>query len=321
MREALFLRQNEARWRGYETQAPAGPDELAARFVALTDDLAFAQTFYPDSPTTQYLNALTGKLHQALYKNKTEPAGRFRQFWAQELPLTVARHHRTLALTALFFLLCVGIGALSAAYDDTFVRVVLGDAYVNQTLDNIHRGDPMAIYKGQDETPMFLMITVNNIRVALVTFAAGIAAGLGTVVALFTNGVMLGSFQYFFYEQGVLLRSALTIWIHGTLEISSIVLAGGAGFVLARGLVFPGTYSRAAAFRRSARDGLKLAVGLVPLFIVAGFLEGFVTRHTEMPVAASLLIIGGSAAFIIWYFIIFPRQVQRRELGVNRTDS
>jgi len=312
MREAIFLRQNEARWRSYETQSPAGPDELAARFVALTDDLAFAQTFYPESPTTQYLNALTGKLHQALYKNKAKQTGHFRQFWVQGLPLVVARHHRTLAVTALFFLLCVAVGALSAAQDDTFVRVVLGDGYVNQTLDNIRRGDPMAVYKGADETPMFLFITLNNIRVALMTFALGISAGLGTAYLLFNNGVMLGSFQYFFHQQHVLLPSLLTIWIHGTLEISSIVLAGGAGFVMARGLVFPGTYSRAAAFRRSARDGLKLAVGLVPIFIVAGFLEGFVTRHTEMPVGASLAIIGGSAVFMSWYFVLYPRQVQRR---------
>lgn len=104
----------------------------------------------------------------------------------------------------------------------------------------------------------------------------------------------------------------LTIWIHGTLEISAIVLAGGAGLVMARGLLFPGTYSRAEAFRQSARDGLKLAVGLVPIFVVAGFLEGFVTRHTEMPVAASLAIIGGSAAFMGWYFIVYPRQLTRR---------
>ena len=312
MREAIFLRQNEERWRQYERQPPTGPDELAARFVALTDDLAFAQTFYPNSPTTQYLNALTSKLHQALYKNKAERTGRFRQFWVQELPLVVARHQGTLLATLLLFLLFTALGALSAAYDDTFVRVVLGDGYVNQTLANIAKGDPMAVYKGQDETPMFLFITLNNVRVALMTFAAGIAAGLGTVFLLFQNGVMLGSFQYFFYQKGVLLPSVLTIWIHGTLEISAIVLAGGAGLVMARGFLFPGTYSRAVAFRQSARDGLKIAMGLVPIFVVAGFLEGFVTRHTEMPLALSLLIIGTSAAFIIWYFILYPRQVQRR---------
>ncbi|WP_303310588.1 stage II sporulation protein M [Hymenobacter sp. BT730] len=313
MREAVFLRQNEAKWRHYETAPPGSPDELAARFIELTDDLAYAQTFYPASPTTQYLNDLTGKLHQHLYKNKPEHTHRFGLFWRRELPLLVARHHHTLAWSLAIFVLCTLLGALSAAYDDSFVRVVLGDAYVNSTLENIAKGDPMAVYKGQSETPMFLFITANNINVALMTYALGATLGLGTVFALFRNGLMLGSFQYFFYQKGVLLPSLLTIWIHGTLEISAIILAGGAGLVMARGMLFPGTYSRAHAFRQSARDGLKLAIGLVPIFIVAGFLEGFVTRHTEMPMAASLAIIGTSAAFIGWYFVVYPYRLARQK--------
>jgi uncharacterized membrane protein SpoIIM required for sporulation len=311
MREAVFLRQNEAKWKRYETEPSGDPDELAARFIELTDDLAYAQTFYPSSATTRYLNDLTGKLHQALYKNKSTNTNRFRQFWRRELPLLVARHHRTLAWSLILFTVFTLLGVLSAAYDDTFVRVVLGDAYVNRTLENIERGDPMAVYKGMSEAPMFLYITMNNIYVALTAYALGATLGLGTLWALFHNGVMLGSFQYFFYQKGVLLPSLLTIWIHGTLEISAIVLAGGAGLVMARSLLFPGTYSRTDSFRQGARDGLKLALGLVPIFIVAGFLEGFVTRHTEMPVLLSLSIIGTSAAFIIWYFIVYPRQLAR----------
>ena len=312
MREALFLRQNQARWQQYETQPAANPDELATRFVALTDDLAYAQTFYPESPTTAYLNGLAGKLHQAIYKNKAEARGRFGHFWVRELPLVVSRHQGVLAWTLLFFVLCTALGALSAAYDDTFVRSILGDSYVNQTLENIHRGDPMAIYKSDEETSMFLFITFNNIKVALTAFAMGITAGLGTGAALFYNGLMLGSFQYFFYKQHVLAASLLTIWIHGTLEISAIVLAGAAGFVLAQGILFPGTHSRGEALRHAAREGGKLALGLVPIFVLAGFLESFVTRHTEMPVAASVAIIGGSAAFILWYFGWYPWRLRRQ---------
>ncbi|MBD2768153.1 stage II sporulation protein M [Hymenobacter sp. BT664] len=319
MREALFLRQNQARWQQYETQPTTNPDELAARFVALTDDLAYAQTFYPESPTTAYLNSLTGKFHQAIYKNKSEARGRFGQFWARELPLVVSRHYPALGWALAFFALCTALGALSTAYDDTFVRSILGDEYVNRTLENIRRGDPMAIYKSDDSTSMFLQITFNNIRVALLTFAAGITLGVGTGYLLFYNGLMLGAFQYFFYQQHVLKASVLTIWIHGTLEISSIVLAGGAGFVMARGILFPGTHSRTESFRYAAREGGKLALGLVPIFMLAGFLESFVTRHTEMPIAASLAIIGGSAAFIFWYFGWYPRQLQRR--GITLVSS
>ncbi|GAA4508718.1 stage II sporulation protein M [Hymenobacter ginsengisoli] len=314
MREAVFLRQNQARWHLYETQPPANPDELATRFVALTDDLAYAQTFYPASPTTAYLNTLAGKLQQTLYRNKPEEGRRLAYFWAVEVPLVVARHQRALAWAMGLFVLFTALGALSAAYDADFLRVVLGDDYVNQTLANIRRGDPMAIYKTGGSAVMFVGIAANNLFVALRTFALGATLGLGTLYSLFFNGLMLGAFQYFFYQQHVLLPSLLTIWIHGTLEIPSIVLAGGAGFILGGGLLFPGTYTRRESLARAARDAVKLALGLVPVIVAAAFLESFVTRHTEMPLALSLAIIGGSAAFIIWYFGIYPRVVQRRVL-------
>jgi uncharacterized membrane protein SpoIIM required for sporulation len=309
MREAVFLNRNRARWQRYQQEPTTDPDELAARFVALTDDLAFARTFYPDSPITQDLNSLAGQFHQKIYRNRRERTDRFYRFWRTELPLVVARNHRTLGFALLFFTVCTLLGALSAAYDDSFVRLILGDGYVNMTLENIKRGDPMAVYKGENESVMFFQITFNNVMVALRTFAAGVLAGVGTAYVLFANGLMLGAFQYFFYQHGVLAQSVLTIWIHGTLEISSIVLAGGSGFLLGRGFLLPGTYSRGVSFRRSAREAVKLALGIVPILMVAGFLEGFVTRHTEMPIWASLLIIGGSLTFIVWYFIIYPRQV------------
>ena len=311
MREAAFLSQNQSRWQQYDTRPATGPDELAARFVALTDDLAYAQTFYPASDTTAYLNALAGRLHQSLYKNKAEQPRRLGHFWAVEVPLVVARHQRALAWSAGLFMLFTLLGALSAAYDVDFVRVILGDDYVNQTLANIRRGDPMAIYKSGGSSMMFFGIAANNLYVALRTFALGLTLGIGTLYSLFFNGLMLGAFQYFFYQQHVLLPSLLTIWIHGTLEIPSIVLAGGAGFILGGGVLFPGTYSRRESLGRAARDALKLALGLVPVIVAAAFLEGFVTRHTEMPVALSLSIIGGSAAFIVWYFGVYPRRVVR----------
>ena len=312
MREAVFLRQNQERWQQYEQRPPAGPDELAARFVALTDDLAYAQTFYPQSDTTAYLNQLASRQHQAIYKNKAEDGRRFGRFWALELPLAVSRHRSELRWALLVFGLSVLVGGLSAAYDDTFVRVVLGDGYVNQTLENIRHGDPMAVYKQGPEAPMFLRITFHNVQIALLCFALGITGGVGTTFVLFQNGLMLGAFQFFFFRQHVLLASLLTVWLHGTLEISSIVLAGGAGFVLARGLLFPGTFARRDSLRLAARDSLKLAVGTVPVLGVAGFIESYLTRHTEMPLAASLLLIGGSAAFIGWYFVLRPRQLRRR---------
>ncbi|MFI5155165.1 MAG: stage II sporulation protein M [Chitinophagales bacterium] len=122
----------------------------------------------------------------------------------------------------------------------------------------------------------------------------------------------MGAFQYYFFAKGLGLKSVLVIWIHGTLEISSIIIAGAAGLILGNSLVFPGTYGRMESLKRGAKDGLKFMIGLVPIFIVAAFLEGFVTRYSTMPLWMSLIILIGSLAFIIWYFIIYPIRLERK---------
>ena len=91
----------------------------------------------------------------------------------------------------------------------------------------------------------------------------------------------------------------LAIWLHGTLEIWAIIVAGAAGLALGNGWLFPGTYSRKEAFRRGARRGVK---------IVAGFIEGFIPRHTELPDALRLGVILISLAFILFYYIYLPNK-------------
>jgi uncharacterized membrane protein SpoIIM required for sporulation len=324
MREVVFLKQNADKWKQFESlfDAPEGvdPDRLAELFVELTDDLAYAQTFYPDSKTTAYLNALTARVYETIYRNKKEDRSRFVRFWKTELPMLFYQVRRELLVSFSIFTLACLIGMLSVANDDTFVRLILGDAYVNMTLANIQKGDPMAVYKQAHQVDMFLGITFNNIRVSLLAFAAGLLLSFGTGFILFSNGIMLGSFQYFFYEQGLLWDSARTIWIHGTLEISAIVIAGCAGLVMGNSILFPGTYARRTSFRNGARNGLKIVIGLVPIFITAGFLESFVTRLTRMPDWLSILIIVLSLGFIIWYVVIYPMQLHTRT-SISNTSS
>ena len=159
------------------------------------------------------------------------------------------------------------------------------------------------------------MITLNNIKVSFYAFTAGLVFSFGSGLVLLYNGVMLGAFHYLFYEAGLLGQSVRTIWIHGALEISAIVIAGGAGLVIGNSFLFPGTYTRLESFQRGARDGMKIVIGLVPLFVVAGFLEGFVTRYTAMPLWLSLLIIGGSFTFIFWYVGLYPRYLAKQEIS------
>lgn len=310
MREAAFVRQNKDKWVKYESllqkYKALDPDQLSNLYVELSDDLSYASTFYPGSNTVQYLNGLATNAHQKIYKAKKESKSRFITFFTKEFPQEFYKHQKQLLWSFLIFIVFSLIGAYSAATDGSFVRSILGDAYVNMTLENIANKDPMAVYKQASETNMFLGITINNIRVALTAFSLGVLAGIGTVFVMMQNGVMLGSFQYFFYEQGMLWESARTIWIHGTIEISVIIVAGCAGLVVGKSILFPGTYSRLKAFTMGIKDGLKIVISTIPFFIIAGFLEGFVTRLTQMPDWLAIIIIGISLILILFYYVFYP---------------
>lgn len=315
MREAAFIKQNHDKWEEFEkilAKKSPDPDKLAELFIQITDDLAFAQTQYPKSKTTYYLNGLASQVHQNVYKTKKEGKNRIWNFWKYELPMTVRSCHKYLLYSLIIFSISIAIGAVSAANDDTFVRLILGDQYVNMTLENIDKNDPMAVYKSMNQADMFLRITMNNIYVSFLAFVMGVIVPIGTPYILFRNGLMLGAFQYFFYQQGLFLDSFLTIWIHGTLEISSIVIAGAAGLIIANSILFPGTFRRIDSFRRGSKKGLKIVVGLIPIFITAGFLESFVTRYTEWPIIIKAFIILLSAFFIIYYFVLYPIKLEKR---------
>ncbi|PUZ24757.1 hypothetical protein DCC81_10475 [Chitinophaga parva] len=312
MRESLFIKRNRERWQKIQEQPAEDPDEMAADFTTLLDDLAYAKTFYGFSKVTNYINGLASTIFQRIYKNRKEGQGRIRNFFFLELPLTFRRYQRIFLFTTLYFLFFCVIAVLSAAHDDTFVRSILGDEYVNMTERNIASGDPFGVYNNGNEVTMFLEIAWNNISIALQTFAGGIMAGLGPFYTLIVNGLMLGSFQYMFFAKGLGMPSVLVIWIHGTLEISALILSGTAGFIMASRLLFPGTLRRVDSLKQGARDGLKVMVMVVPMLVCAGILEGFVTRHTHMPLAISLFILLASLGFVLFYFVFYPIYLQRK---------
>lgn len=313
MREGHFIKKNKARWEGYQEPSD-DPDELAKRFTHLVDDLGYAKTHYPFSKVVQYINGMAAGIYLSIYKNKKEKSHRFITFFTTELPLILYDQRRVLLFACLFFLAFVAMGVFSAWSEPDFVRNVLGDAYVNMTEENMAKGDPFGVYKEGNEFIMFIQIAWNNIRVSLLCFALGIFCSVGTIWMLFRNGLMVGVFEQMFFAHDVGLQSILVVFIHGTLELSSIVIAGAAGMMMGNAILFPKTFSRANALKKGAKDGIKVLISLIPVFIVAAFFEGYVTRHTNMPIALSLLILGASLFFILWYFVGYPRKVHRRLL-------
>lgn len=320
MKEVTFIRRNIEKWKEtekvVEQASRFSPDRLADAYTDLTADLAFAQTHYPTSRITIYLNNLASALHNEIYRNKREKWSRIITFWTREVPRTMHDARKELLISFLVFLLSVLIGVISTANDPEFVRLILGNNYVDMTLNNIANGTPMAVYGSSEEVPMFLGITLNNVMVSFYCFAMGILTSFGTGYALLNNGIMIGAFQTFFHQQGLLWESFLAVWLHGTLEISAIIVAGAAGLALGNGWLFPGTYSRLVSFRRGAKRGLKIVIGTVPIFIIAGFVEGFLTRHTDLPDMLRLSFILLSLAFVIFYYIYLPN---RKKNGVAKT--
>jgi uncharacterized membrane protein SpoIIM required for sporulation len=310
MREASFVRQNKEKWISFENaldnNIKINPDDLASYYIQLTNDLSYAQTYYPESKTLLYLNSLASQAHQKIYITKKESKNKLISFWIDEFPLFFYQYHKTLLYAFLIFMSAVVIGAVSTLNDDSFVRLILGDAYVNMTIENIEKGEPMAVYKGGSKIGTFLGITINNIRVAIIAFALGVFFSIGTVFVLFSNGIMLGAFITFFYNYGILEKTS-TVWLHGTIEISVIVIAGCAGLVMGNSFLFPKTYSRRVAFMKGAKDGLKIVMSTIPFFIIAGFIEGFITRYGErMPAFLAYGIIFLSLFIIVYYYIIYP---------------
>ncbi|PZP51564.1 MAG: hypothetical protein DI598_02930 [Pseudopedobacter saltans] len=318
MKESQFIKQNADKWKEMEMRvktAQTSSASLAHDFIELTDDLAYCRTFYPNGQSLAFLNGLTRQYHQKIYINKKEDKSRFYWFWQYELPELFFQYRRFFLYSFLILVFFITLGAVSAKYDENYVRLIMGDGYVNMTLDNMKKGKPFNVYADSGQVEMFFSIAINNIKVALMSFVSGIVFGIGPILFNMQNSIMLGAFEYMFFSKGLGFESITVIFIHGTLEIWSIVIAIASGMILGAGLLFPGTYSRWQSLTRSARDGVKIVLGLVPLFIVAAFFESFVTRYADMPLVLRLLILGSSLAFLVYYFVIYPNRLHKRILN------
>ncbi len=316
MKEVTFINRNKQKWESISTQLQnvkgLPPDQLADLYMEITNDLAYSTTFYRQSETTRYLNQLAIKIHREIYRNKKEKSSRLVSLYKTEIPLLFHKHRRQIYISLGIFLLSGLLGTLSVFEDSGFVNAILGDQYVQMTLENIEKGDPMGVYGKMDEEMMFLMITMNNIYVSFLVFLFGLLTPLGTIWQLFRNGIMVGAFQTFFFEQELLNTATMAIMIHGTLELSAIVLAGAAGIALGKNIFFPGTLPRLESFNIAIREGTIMLIGLVPVFVMAGFIESYITRYyNQMSFTLNLIIIIISLTFIIGYFIVYPRRVAR----------
>ena len=316
MKETSFIQQNKEKWERFEKLYESNandPEELSNLYMDMTDDLSYAQTFYKRRTVRVYLNQLAQKVFTGVHKQRGESLKKLFTVWKVSLPLEIYRARKNLLFSLVAFLVYVLIGAITTHFDPDFPRVVMGDGYVDMTIENIKNGVPLNVYQDESQLGMFIQITTNNMKVSFLTFFVGFFFTIGTHVMMFYNGVMLGAFQYFFKLKGLLITSFLGIWIHGAFEISSIVIAGAAGITAGNGWLFPRSYTRLQSLQLSTKRGLKIMMSLVPFVIAAGFLESFVTHNYQtLPEWSKWTLIMLSFSLILFVYVFYPIYVARK---------
>jgi uncharacterized membrane protein SpoIIM required for sporulation len=320
MKEQEFIDKNKDSWQAFEQDLKnprKKPENFWRTFMKITGDLAYARTFYPNRSVRVYLNYLSQLVFNDLNKNKKRNANALSEFWLRNIPMALYNNRAALYLSLCIFVFSFAAGYLSSLYHPEYIEKILGIDYVTMTQENIARGDPMAVYKQMAPFEMSFAITFNNIRVAFLTFITGLFASIGSVGILLYNGMMIAAFHKLLFNHGIVSEMLLTVYMHGTMEISAIIIAGGAGLVLGKGLLFPGSYTRLQAFQKYSKEAIYIFIGTLPLFLLAGLIEGFITRLTELPDLLRFIFILSTLALVIVYYFIYPIILRQREKSTD----
>ncbi|MEO7993635.1 MAG: stage II sporulation protein M [bacterium] len=310
-----------ARWRRFEdlvvraersvaALTPAELRELASTFRLVTLDLAIHQRRETPGPVRVYLNSLVSRARRVIYQRppqKLQVSGLIRLL-TTDFPRAVrAEMSLILLATALTFVPAV-LGYWAMETDPVWMRSafpMLFDMMESQDYGSMAQPEQLAaaIRPGSNASAS-AFITTNNIRVSLAVYGFGLTFGLGTLYYLAMNGAMLGAVAYFYLSRDAGFQEYFYAGIlpHGVLEMSAIILAGAAGLVLGRALVFPGDLARTEALRLAAPRTIPLVGGVIMMLLVAGSLEGWVTPAQNIdPIVKMLIGIGIGVAF--WSYV------------------
>ncbi len=317
MREVAFIKQNKEKWLEFEkvisNNEKKNPDDLADLHIKIMNDLAYAQSFYPKSKVVPYLNKLAKTSYSKIYHTKRVDKNPILYFFFDEVPLICYRYRKYMYLAFAVFFIFFFIGLLSTFNDESFARRILGESYVNMTLENIESGDTLAVYKGGSNWGSFIGIFNNNLWVGLRMFLSGLLVGIGTGLYIVYNAIMVAVFQAFFYQHNSLWDSVKGIWIHGTYEIFAMVVESAAGYIIGASILFPGTLKRFESFKIGLRSAFFIFLSTIPFTLAAGFLEGYVTRYYNvMPSILCYAIIFFCLITISYYYLILPFKVAQK---------
>lgn len=248
-------------------------------------DLAYARMCYPGHPVVRELEQLVGSAHSILYQAGRTKSRSWLDFWRDTWPARVRQAARPILLATAIFWVSAVLGFFLTVENPTleglFVSPDMRQAIEEKKLwtESLTRTAPAASSA----------IATNNINVSLATWALGLTFGIGTVWLLVLNGLMLGAIAAACFRAGVFLPLAEFVVGHGSLELPAIWISGGAGLLMAGAMLFPGRYSRRVELRHNARHSVQIIVGMVPLLLVAGTIEAFVSPSSISGIAKAAL--------------------------------
>ncbi|GJM45415.1 MAG: membrane protein [Gemmatimonadota bacterium] len=290
---------------------PRNADEIREfwqLYRAATSRLAAIQAQKRPSEELWYLNRLVAAAHAVLYRvrRRRSASRRFLAFLGSGWPALVREHRRWVGAATAIFLAGAAIGIWYSATDAAFPAHVTPP----EILASIERGE-MWTDDIRDMKPVASsFIFSNNLMVAILAFAAGITAGLGTVWILFANGVSFGAISWVVATHGMSRGFWGFVVAHGALELPAIFLAGAAGLVLGRGILFPRELPRSRSIALAGRTAFRLFAGTAPLFVVAAVVEGFFSPQ-PYPLSAKL----GMSALLGAVLLLWVLSARRGEGG------
>jgi len=315
MKSVDFIRKRSSTWTGLENEIGMLSMRLdkARNETALTSfinnyrrtiaDLSLAQTLFPKSQLVRELTHLVIRAMVLISSRQKTDLARIRQFFVERLPLLVMKLAPLFMISCTIFIIGTIAGYGLTMLNQFAANAIVGDQYIFMTLENIEKGTPFAVYQSHLKYAMSSFIMANNIKVSFMAFAFGALYGLGTMSVLLSNGLMLGSIAAVFARKGLLYDFATTVMIHGTLELFAIMVAGAAGLRLGQALFRPGEMKRSTALYTFGKEAFEICCVMIPVFIVAGTLEGYVTP-LGITRTARLFIISGSIVMLTLYLVL-----------------
>jgi uncharacterized membrane protein SpoIIM required for sporulation len=292
--------------RGVGSLGRAQLRELALLYRQTAADLSVVRDDPGAGDIARYLNTLLGRAHNLVYAGGPAPRRGIIHFYARVFPgIFRATLPYTLSALALFAGGLVAGAALTWA-DPAFARLFLAPPM----LDTIERGD-MWTHSIVGVKPLASSaITTNNLTVSFSMFAGGMLGGLGTVYMMLLNGALMGVITVACQLAGMSLSLWSFVAPHGALELPAIFIAGGAGLLLAKGILAPGFLSRRDSLVDAAASAVRLVLGVIPLLVIAGVIEGFLSP-TDVPPATKFAV--GASLFVLLagYVALVPSRSDR----------